>query len=342
MSPGGAALALGLEAAIGYPGALARRLPHPVVWMGRAIEFLERRWNRRRSADVPVRSSCPSDAADARKKRADGDVRAPSDLERRGLGVATVVLVAGVSGLLAWAVERVCGRSAAGRAVTVLAATPGLAQRSLREHVEAVRAPLERGDLAAARQAVSRIVGRDVAALDAAGISAAALESLAESFNDGVVAPVFWLVLAGLPGLYVYKAVNTADSLIGHLEPRWRLFGWAAARLDDAMNLVPARLAGALIALAGGQGWRIMLRDAPRHASPNAGWPEAAMAGALGVRLGGAATYDGVPAERPSFGDGPRPTDADLARGLAIYGRTCLLLGLLLGAAALVGRERRR
>jgi adenosylcobinamide-phosphate synthase len=311
MRPGGAALALGLEAAIGYPEALGRRIPHPVVWMGRAIEALELRWNRPWST-------------------------------RRGRGVATVALVAGASGLLAWAVERACGRSAAGRVAAALAATPGLAQRSLHEHVEAVLVPLDRGDLPAARRAVGRIVGRDVAALDAAGVAAAALESLAESFNDGVVAPAFWLALAGLPGLYAYKAVNTADSLIGHLEPRWRQFGWAAARLDDAMNLVPARLAGALIVLTAGQGWRTMLRDAPRHASPNAGWPEAAMAGALGVRLGGPAIYDGVPAERPSFGDGPRPGVADLARGMAAYRRACLLLGVLLAAAAVARRGRGR
>jgi adenosylcobinamide-phosphate synthase len=314
MSSGEAALALGLEAVIGYPEALGRRLPHPVVWMGRAIELLELRWNR------------PGLGGAA----------------RRGLGVAAVGLVAGASGLLAWVVERACGPSATGRAVAILTATPGLAQRSLHDHVEAVRVPLERGDLAAARQAVSRIVGRDVAALDATGVAAAALESLAESFNDGVVAPAFWLALAGLPGLYIYKAINTADSLIGHLEPRWRLFGWAAARLDDAMNLIPARLAGALIALTAGRGWRTMLQDAPRHASPNAGWPEAAMAGALGVRLGGPATYEGVVAERPDFGDGPRPDVADLARGLAVYRRACLLLGLLMGAAALAQWERRR
>ncbi|HEY2049884.1 MAG TPA: CobD/CbiB family cobalamin biosynthesis protein [Caulobacteraceae bacterium] len=339
MRPAAAALTLGLEAAIGYPEALGRRVPHPVVWMGRAIEALELRWNGPRSADVPVRSSSPSDATDSREKRADEDVRAPG--ARRGLGLATVTLVAGASGLLAWAVERACGRSAVGRAVAALAATPGLAQRSLHEHVEAVLVPLERGDLPAARQAVGRIVGRDVEVLDAAGIAAAALESLAESFNDGVVAPAFWLALAGLPGLYVYKAVNTADSLIGHLEPRWREFGWAAARLDDAMNLIPARLAGALIALAAGRGSRTMLRDAPKHASPNAGWPEAAMAGALGVRLGGPATYEGVPAERPSFGDGPKPAAADLARGLATYHRACLLLGLVLATAALARRGHR-
>jgi adenosylcobinamide-phosphate synthase len=189
---------------------------------------------------------------------------------------------------------------------------------------------------------VGRIVGRDTAQLSESGVAAAALESLAESFNDGVVAPAFWLAMAGLPGLYAYKAINTADSLIGHLEPRWRAFGWAAARADDMANLIPARIAGALIALAGGGGWRTMLRDAPRHASPNAGWPEAAMAGALQVRLGGPAVYDGVPADRPVFGaDGAAPRPEDLARGLAVYRRACVLLLMGIAAFGLIGRRRR-
>jgi adenosylcobinamide-phosphate synthase len=180
------------------------------------------------------------------------------------------------------------------------------------------------------------IVGRDTGQLDAEAVAAAALESLAESFNDGVVAPAFWLLVGGLPGLFAYKSVNTADSLIGHKEERWRMFGWAAARTDDLMNLIPARAAGGLIALAGGGGWRIMVRDARRHASPNAGWPEAAMAGALGVQLGGAARYDGVLTSRPTFGDGPRPTPADLARGLRLYRRACLLLWLIPLAIGLI------
>lgn len=213
-------------------------------------------------------------------------------------------------------------------------ATTGLAQRSLHDHVAAVRRQLEAGDLAEARLAVGRIVGRDVEGLDAEGVAAAALESLAESFNDGVVAPAFWLAVGGLPGLFAYKAVNTADSLIGHKEPRWRSFGWASARADDAMNLVPARLAGALIALAGGGGWRTMLRDARKHASPNAGWPEAAMAGALGVRLGGAASYDGVRVERPLFGEGRAPDARDLRRGMGVYVGACGLLWLLAAGAA--------
>jgi adenosylcobinamide-phosphate synthase len=172
--------------------------------------------------------------------------------------------------------------------------------------------------------------------LDASQVAAAGLESLAESFNDGVVAPAFWLMVAGLPGLFAYKAVNTADSMIGHMEPRWRAFGWAAARTDDLMNLIPARIAGALIVLAGGRGLLTMLRDAPAHASPNAGWPEAAMAGALRLRLGGPAVYDGVIASRPQFGCGPAPAATDLGRGLRVYLTACALLWTAIAVGGLL------
>ncbi len=295
--------ALVLEAALGYP----RRTPHPVDGFAAVINRLERRWNR--------------------PERGEG--------ERQRLGVAALALVGGgaaLAGLIAARWLRSRGRP--GAAALTLLATTGLAQRSLHQHVEAVRKALDQGDLAAARTAVGHIVGRDTDALDAAGVAGAALESLAESFNDGVVAPAFWLAAAGLPGLAAYKAVNTADSLIGHREPRWRRFGWAAARADDVMNLAPARLAGVLLCAAGGGGWAVMGRDAGNHASPNAGWTEAAMAGALGVRLGGPAAYDGVVTERPSFGDGPPPGAADLRRGLDLYRRACSLLWLLIGAAA--------
>lgn len=309
-----AVVALGLEAWLGYPEALHRRLPHPVVGVGAAISALERRWNR------PERSAA----------------------ERRAAGVATVALTAGGCALAGWAVERTCGRLKLGWLAVALLATPGLAQKSLYDHVEAVRELLVAADLSAARVAVGRIVGRDTSALDASGVAAAGLESLAESFNDGVVAPAFWLAIGGLPGLYAYKAVNTADSLIGHMEPRWRAFGWAAARLDDLMNLIPARLAGGLIALAVGRGGGIMWRDAGKHASPNAGWPEAAMAGALGVKLGGQASYDGEVVARPSFGDGPAPGPADLERGLKVYRSACVLLavGLVAGGALMRRRSR--
>ena len=308
--PAGALGGLVAEAALGYPAALHRRLPHPVVWIGAAISALERRWNQ--------------------------PERRPA--ERRVLGVVTVTLAAGGAGLAGWLLQRLCAVPPFGLVLFALLASVGLAQRSLHAHVAAVRRALDAGDLQAARRAVGLIVGRDVQALDEGQVAAAALESLAESFNDGVVAPAFWLALAGLPGLFVYKAVNTADSLIGHMEPRWRAFGWAAARTDDLMNLIPARLAGVLIALAGRGGYRMMLRDARRHASPNAGWPEAAMAGALGRRLGGPARYDGALVERPGFGDGPAPEAADLRRGLRLYLAACALLWILTAVGALAWR----
>lgn len=290
--------ALVTEALVGYPDRLHRRLPHPVVGLGAMIDAGERRLNRTE--------------------------RSPR--RRKIGGVATVVATAGVAALTGLAASHLPGPA------PVLAATLGLAQRSLYDHVAAVARALEADDLPGARMAVGKIVGRDTATLDASGVAAAAIESLAESFNDGVVAPAFWLAFGGLPGLYAYKAVNTADSLIGHREPRWKAFGWAAARTDDAMNFAPARLAGALIAMAGGGGWRVMLRDARHHASPNAGWPEAAMAGALGVRLGGAAAYEGVMTDRPVFGKGPPPTTADLRRALSIYVRAGALLWVAVAA----------
>jgi adenosylcobinamide-phosphate synthase len=282
--------AAALEAAIGYPAALHTRVPHPVVWIGNLIGAAERGLNR---SEWPAR-------------------------RRKIAGICTVIGIAMLVGAVGAAVARL------GAIVLILAATLGLAQRSLHDHVAAVDRALKGGDLVAARDAVAQIVGRDTAALDESGVAAAALESLAESFNDGVIAPLFWLLVAGLPGLFIYKAINTADSMIGHMEPRWRDFGWAAARTDDVLNYVPARIAGALIALAAAGGWSTMLRDARKHASPNAGWPEAAMAGALHVQLGGPAAYDGVMHTRPTFGEGPAPRPGDLAIGLAVYRRACV------------------
>lgn len=291
--------ALALEAIIGYPAWLHRRIPHPVAWIAALIAALERRWNH------PGRA-------------------------RKALGVVTVLVIAGLSAGAGVLIMQAAPRIPYGGVLVTLLATLGLAQRSLFEHVAAVIRAFNAGDLSAARTAVGKIVGRDTDRLDESGVSAATLESLAESFNDGVVAPAFWLLVGGLPGLFAYKAVNTADSMIGHMEPRWRDFGWAAARTDDVMNLIPARLAGGLIVLAGRGGWRVMFRDARKHASPNAGWPEAAMAGALKVELGGPASYDGVTHDRPAFGRGPRPAARDLGRGLMIFlGASWVMWGLL-------------
>lgn len=309
--PGDAKLALAvlvLEACVGYPRVLFAAIGHPVTWIGRLLEVLERAWNQPRFPDRT----------------------------RRALGIVTVVAVVGLAWSAGFAIERLAAPFTYAGVLVALIATCGLAQRSLYDHVGTVEAALNSGDIDNARTAVSLIVGRDTATLSAAEVSAAAIESLAESFNDAVVAPAFWLVAGGLPALLGYKAVNTADSMIGHIEPRWRAFGWAAARLDDVANYVPARIAGLLLALAGARGFRVMWRDAPRHASPNAGWPEAAAAGALDLRLGGPASYDGVTHLRPHFGDGAVPQAPDLRRALALYRRGCAGLWLLIALIALV------
>ncbi|MFN3474237.1 MAG: adenosylcobinamide-phosphate synthase CbiB [Blastomonas sp.] len=296
-------LALIGEAAIGYPAWLLAAIGHPVIWIGAAIAALERRWN------------------------------SGSATRRRVLGTALLALVAASVGAVGWLIEAWVGNGLAVGLVIVLATT-GLAQRSLDDHVRAVAAPLLRGDVGAARAAVGRIVGRDTAALDEGGIAVAATESLAESFCDGVVAPAFWFLVAGLPGLLICKAVNTADSMIGHRDERYLHFGWASARADDLVNFIPARISGVLVCLAGIGGWRMMLRDARHHASPNGGWPEAAMAGVLKRRLGGPARYDGEPAHRAWLGDGPAPDAADLQRALWVYRRACVLLWALAGGLA--------
>jgi len=231
-----------------------------------------------------------------------------------------------------------------GDAVEIFAIAVLLAQRSLFEHVAAVSAGLAYGGLAGGRAAVSRIVGRDPQSLDGPGVARAAIESLAENFSDGVVAPAFWYAVLGLPGLFAYKMANTLDSMIGHKSERYRAFGWAAARLDDVLNLVPAPISGLLLAGAAffdgetssGAAARIMLRDGRKHHSPNAGWPEAAMAGALGLALAGPRHYpDGV-VEDPFLGDGtPIASVTDINRALRLYFRACLFLsGPVIGAWA--------
>lgn len=299
MQAGVALLALVWEAVIGYP----RWLPaHPVVWIGTLIGWLEQVWNRAEW----------------------------SDGVRRGLGVLLLAVIVGVSGAVGVGLTLVLGPL-----LLALVATVTLAQRSLHEHVAAVAADLRAGDLGAARISVGMIVGRDTAAMSGEDVARAAIESLAESFSDGVVAPAFWLVVGGLPGAFIYKAVNTADSMVGHMEPRYRAFGWASARMDDVLNLVPARIAGALFCVGDGRGWRAMFRDAGKHASPNAGWPEAALAGVLDVRLGGAVSYDGIVSDRPVFNAiGGAPALYDLERALRRYRVACGLLWVIVAVVA--------
>jgi adenosylcobinamide-phosphate synthase len=302
--------ALALDAMIGWPDRIYRMIGHPVGGFARIITACAARWN---GAD---------------RSRAG----------QRIAGIATVALLLAVSGGIGWMIEfglrQLLG--AWSWPLIALAAFPALAQRSLRDHVVPVARALAAGDLARARTAVGMIVGRDTAELDERGVARAAIESLAESFCDGVVAPLFWLLALGLPGMWAYKALNTADSMIGHIEEPWRDFGWAAARLDDVANLLPARLAGVLLCLGGSGGWRVMWRDCRRHASPNAGWPEAAMAGALEVRLAGPATYDGELSDKAWIGDGGSADAPAIGRALAIYGRACAMLWLIAAGWALV------
>src|SRR5262249_53684345 len=263
----------------------------------------------------------------------------------RLMGVLALLVVAVVAGLAAFAVERVLLALPFGLVGIAFVASSLLAQRSLHRHVAAVATALERDGLAAGRAAVAHIVGRDTAALDEAGVARAAIESLAENFSDGVVAPAFWMALAGLPGAAIYKAINTADSMIGHLTPRHAAFGWAAARLDDLVNLPASSLSALLLVAAAAlddraaatAAWRAVRRDAHRHRSPNAGFPEAAMAGALGLALAGPRVYGGVQVEDALMGDGRREANAaDIRRALALYRRADGVLVGLVGMIALL------
>ena len=303
---------LALDAVLGE--APFRHVPHPTALAGRAVAYFDRKLNR--------------------------DSRGEAD--RRVRGIVTVAILVGAAAAAGALVQWLARASLLGAAIEILLIASLVAQKSLFEHVAAVGLALEHDGLAAGRAAVRHIVGRDPASLDQYGVARGAIESLAENFSDGVVAPVFWYLVLGLPGLFAYKMANTLDSMIGHKTPRYRSFGWAAARLDDVLNLAPAPISGLLISGAavfakGSQpaaALRIMLRDARKHHSPNAGWPEAAMAGALKLALAGPRRYaSGVVAD-PWLGDGTaRAAAADIARALNLYVLACLLQGgLLFGA----------
>ncbi len=258
---------------------------------------------------------------------------------RRAAGALALLLLLGATAAATAPLEAALGRSWPGVALLALLAASLPAQRSLHDHVRDVALALERGGLQAGRRAVGMIVGRDTAVLDEAGVARAAIESLAENFSDGVVAPAFWLALGGLPGCALYKAANTADSMVGHRTERYAAFGWAAARFDDLVNLPASRLAALWVLLAcplaGGSAagaWRALRRDAARHRSPNAGWPESAFAGALGLKLAGPRVYGAVLVEDGFMGDGRREADAaDLRRALRLYRWAC---GVQLAVAA--------
>ena len=307
MFVGLALIAAVIEAVVGYPDRLFRAIGHPVTWIARVITRADRTWNSR------------------------GD----SDLQQRLKGVLLILLLVGgslLSGLLVVGLLHLLLPAALAFAACAFLASALLAQRSLDSHVKAVADALEKRGLAAGREAVAMIVGRDTRDLDEAGVSRAAIESLAESFSDGVVAPLFWMAVAGLPGALAYKAINTADSMIGHKTPRHLHFGWAAARIDDLVNLPASRLAALWLALAAlfrsglsaQRAFATAWRDAGEHESPNAGWPEAAMAGALGVRLMGPRSYAGERVDGPWLGNGRTiATARDIRSALSVYRTAC-------------------
>ena len=307
-----AALALLVERLIGYPRPVLDRIGHPVVWFGKLVTLLDHGLNRPQGS------------------RSEGRMR----------GALALVLLLAVAFVPAWAISTLLGQWSKGWVVEALLATSLIAQKSLRDHVAAVHSGLK-SSLAEGRRAVAHIVGRDPAVLDESGVARAALESLAENTSDGIVAPVFWYALLGLPGIAVYKAINTADSMIGHRSARHLHFGWAAARLDDVVNLPASRLTGLLFAAVTPHRFQqiidVMRRDAPKHQSPNAGWPEASLAASLQVKLGGPRSYEGERLDLAWMGEGrDRLTATDIRRGLSLYGRAITLLLAITTVLALI------
>lgn len=309
-------LALVLDAAVGGMGPVFRVLPHPVQILGRLIGWFDLKLNRLNRSTV----------------------------DRAARGVLTVLVVVGVAGAVGWGVQWVTFHHDFGWVIELFLLVALLAQRELYAAVRRVAQALNAEGLESGRAAVGHIVGRDPAYLDEHGVARAGIESLAENFSDGVVAPVFWYVLFGMPGLLVYKAVNTLDSMIGYRDEKYAAFGFTAAKLDDVLNLIPARLAGLIIAAAAivspngkpAKAFKTMWQDASKHKSPNAGWPEAAMAGALGLALAGPRKYARHVQDDPWIGSGTaKATASDMERALYLFVVACLINGLIVAVIAM-------
>lgn len=305
---------------IGDPTWLWARLPHPVMIFGKLIGLFEKRLNHAGLS--------------------------PQNLRLRGMAAMLLSMVLiGAFGVFVQLLLRRFGL--AGMVLEMIIVMVFLAQKSLADHVKAVASGLRIGGLAKGRTAVSMIVGRDPEDLDEGGVSRAAIESLAENASDGVVAPVCWYLILGLPGLMLYKLINTADSMIGHMNERYRYYGWFAARIDDVANFIPARLTGllAIIAVLVTQGfnraiecWQVMLRDAGSHRSPNAGWPESAFAAGLGLALAGPRHYYGRLVESPTLNlGGRRDANADdIEAAITLFWHAMTIMGVAVGMAAII------
>ncbi|MDQ1187422.1 adenosylcobinamide-phosphate synthase CbiB [Agrobacterium larrymoorei] len=311
-------LSLLIERLVGYPDWLFRRIGHPVTWIGSLIALLDRKWNREQG----------------------------SISNREAKGVLALVVFLGVTVAIALALQNVLLIFPLGLLLVAIVGASLPAQKSLEQHVEAVATALDSEGLEGGRKAVSMIVGRDPDQLDEAAVCRAAIESLAENFSDGIVAPSLWLGLLGLPGGAGYKAINTADSMIGHRTPRHEAFGWASARVDDLVNLPASRLTAVLFIVAAvfvkgaspQAAMRAVARDAKHHRSPNAGWPESALAGALGFALAGPRSYGGQMIQARFMGEGGRRdlTAADIRQALKLARIADSLLIGLFGLLALV------
>ncbi len=307
-----------IERLTGYPDWLFKRIGHPVTWIGSLIALLDKKWNR----------------------------ESASFSQRKAAGVVALSVFLALTVLVAWLVQSVLLLLPLGLLLVAVLGASLPAQKSLEQHVEAVAIALEREGIDGGRKAVSMIVGRDPQALDEPAICRAAIESLAENFSDGIVAPSLWLGLLGLPGGAGYKAINTADSMIGHRSPRHEAFGWASARLDDLVNLPASRLSGGLFVVAAffvkGASPKgaiaAIRRDARHHRSPNAGWPEAALAGALGFALAGPRSYGGQMIEARFMGEGGRATlvAGDIRTALRLARIADFLLIALFGLLAIL------
>ncbi len=313
-------MALLIDRVVGDPDWFWKRVKHPVVLFGGAVSLADGWLNRADNSPY--------------EKRRDGFVAIAGLLVLAAFAGLAIVWLCGLAGPLGFLLQAVI-------------ASVFLAQKSLIDHVAAVSSGLKSGGIEGGRRAVSMIVGRDPNSLDESGVCRAAIESLAENSSDGVIAPAFWFVVAGLPGLFAYKMLNTADSMIGHLNEKYRDFGRASAKLDDAANWIPARLTGLLFIAAGalvvggaraGQAFGGMMRDARLHRSPNAGWPESAMAGLTGLALTGPRIYNGDIANEPMLNAGGRREAGvvDIDASIAIVAVMFTLFSALVGLIALL------
>ncbi|QDH17761.1 adenosylcobinamide-phosphate synthase CbiB [Swingsia samuiensis] len=313
-------LACCIERLFGYPHILFRYIKHPVVWIGAIISFFEKKLNK------PEQSQALA----------------------YFFGILLIFFLSSLIFIITFLSSIVLNHTLPpflGDVTLAFLLSSLIAQRSLWDHVKAVQDALNLNGLKGGRQAVSMIVGRDPNTLDEAGVIRASIESLAENFSDGIVAPILWALFVGLPGASTYKTINTADSMIGHLTPRYRAFGWASAKLDDLVNIPASRLSALWIIAAAAtlpqtsaqNALQTVLKDARHHRSPNAGWPEAAMAGALGIKLAGPRSYNNILVDDHWIGSGNSFVKiSDLKHALQLYKRACFLQILTIASLTLL------